>query len=168
MTTTAGIIVRTGPRPGDLGAVLAMHGELYARERGFDEEFEAHVAHGLAGFAAELAERGADAGRLWMAETGGEPVGTVALTDEGAGVAQLRGFLVTPAARGTGLGHRLLDDLLDHARQRGFQRVRLWTVSGLPAAAHLYAAAGFRDVERHPVRQWGHDLDELCYELELG
>lgn len=168
MTTTAGITVRTGPRPGDLGAVLAMHGEIYAREHGFDEEFEAHVAHGLAGFAADLAERGADAGRLWMAESSGAPVGTVALTDEGAGVAQLRWFLVAPTARGTGLGRRLLDDLLGHARQRGFRLVRLWTVSGLPAAAHLYQGAGFRNVERHPVRQWGHELDELCYELELG
>lgn len=33
-----------------------MHGDLYAREYGFDEGFEAHVARGLADFAAVLAE----------------------------------------------------------------------------------------------------------------
>ncbi|MFI0468484.1 GNAT family N-acetyltransferase [Saccharopolyspora sp. 5N102] len=166
------ITIRIGPRPGDLGAVLAMHGELYEREHGFDERFEAHVAHGLAAFAAALGEArdepGAEPGRLWVAERGGEVVGTVALTDEGDGVAQLRWFLVAPAARGAGVGRKLLHALLDHARDQGFERVKLWTVGSLESAARLYLDAGFRCTERNPVRQWGHRLEELRYDLELG
>ncbi|TDD41703.1 GNAT family N-acetyltransferase [Saccharopolyspora elongata] len=166
------ITIRIGPRPGDLGAVLAMHGELYAREHGFDERFEAHVAHWLAAFAAALGEArdepGAEPGRLWVAERGGEVVGTVALTDEGDGVAQLRWFLVAPAARGAGVGRKLLHALLDHARDQGFERVKLWTVGSLESAARLYLDAGFRCTERNPVRQWGHRLEELRYDLELG
>lgn len=165
------VTIRVGPCPGDLGTVLAMHGRLYAEEYGYNEEFEAHVARGLAGFAAALAaarEEPArrDPGRLWLAERSGEVVGTVALTDEGSGVAQLRWFLVAPRVRG-GLGRKMLRLLLAYARERGFERIRLWTVDGLDAAASLYSDAGFQCSHREPVRQWGHDLVEARYDLEL-
>ncbi len=166
------VTIRRGPAPGDLGTVLAMHGELYAREYGFDERFEAHVARGLAGFATALGEardqpRSSDPGRLWLAERGGTAVGSVGLTNEGDGVGQVRWFLVGPQARGAGLGHLLLQALLDHARGEGYTHVKLWTVHVLETAARLYTEAGFRCTERHPSRQFGQDLDELRYDLDL-
>jgi N-acetylglutamate synthase-like GNAT family acetyltransferase len=109
----------------------------------------------------------ADPGRLWVAEDDdGCVVGTVALTDEGERLGQLRWFLVTPDARG-GLGRRLLDTVLDHARALGLRRVRLWTVNGLDAAARLYTQAGFRRTEEVPGHRFGHDLVEVRYELDL-
>jgi GNAT superfamily N-acetyltransferase len=166
------VTIRSGPRPGDLGRVLAMHGEVYAREYGFDERFEAHVARGLAGFANALGEarddpRAPEPGRLWVAERAGELVGTVALTDEGEGVGQLRWFLVAPDARGAGLGRTLLQTLLEHAGERGFTHIKLWTVHVLEAAARLYLDLGFGCTERHPTRAFGTDLDELRYDLDL-
>ena len=137
-----------------------MHGELYAREYGFDERFEAHVAHGLAGLAALGQARDVppvrEPGRLWVAERAGEPVGTVALTDEGGGVGQLRWFLVAPQARGAGLGRLLLRTLLDHAREQGYDHVKLWTVDVLHAAARLYTDVGFRCTERRQAHLFGH------------
>jgi GNAT superfamily N-acetyltransferase len=172
MATSAEVVLRSGPRPGDLGTVLAMHGELYAREYGFDERFEAHVARGLAGLATALGEAHDDPparepGRLWVAERAGEPVGTVALTDEGEDVGQLRWFLVAPQSRGDGLGRLLLRTLLGHARGQGYVHVKLWTVDVLPAAARLYTEAGFRCTERHAARLFGHALDEVRYDLDL-
>ncbi len=166
------VSIRSGPRPGDLGRVLTMHGDIYAREYGFDERFEAHVARGLAGFAHALGEarddpRAPEPGRLWVAERSGDVVGTVALTDEGAGVGQLRWFLVAPDARGNGLGKALVQSLLEHARERGFTHVKLWTVHVLEAAARLYLDLGFRCTERHPTSAFGVDLDELRYDLDL-
>jgi GNAT superfamily N-acetyltransferase len=166
------VTVRSGPRPGDLGRVLSMHAELYSREYGFDEGFEAHVARGLAGFAAALGqvrEQNVERapGRLWLAERAGEVVGTVALTDEGDGVGQLRWFLVAPGARGSGLGRLLVRTLLDYARGQGYTHVKLWTVHVLDTAARLYTEMGFRCTERHPTRQFGQDLDELRYDLDL-
>jgi GNAT superfamily N-acetyltransferase len=164
--------IRTGPAPGDLGAVLALHADLYAREYGFDERFEAHVARGLADFADALGQARETGrkqlGRLWIAEAAGHPVGTIALTDEGAGMGQLRWFLVAPVARGSGLGRKLLSTLIDHARSGNFARIKLWTVEGLRAAAHLYVETGFRCTQRNPTSKWGQQLDELRYDLDLS
>lgn len=165
------VIIRVGPRPGDLGTVLEMHGRLYAEEFGFSAEFEAHVARGLASLAAALGAARDDPGRrepgwLWVAERDGEVLGTVGLTDEGEGTAMLRWFLVAPQARG-GLGSRLLDACLAKARDAGFRRVQLWTVDGLDAAAALYIRAGFVRTEEKAVRQWGGSLVNVRYDLEL-
>jgi N-acetylglutamate synthase-like GNAT family acetyltransferase len=164
------ITVRVGPEPGDLGTVLAMHGRVYAAEYGYDEGFEAHVASGIARFATALGEArenpGAEPGWLWIAEDDGDVVGTIALTVEDDGVGQIRWFLVEPGARG-GLGRRLLDAALDKARSAGMARVRLWTVDGLDAAAHLYKSMGFARTQEVPGHRFGQDLVEARYDLEL-
>ncbi|MGH3432494.1 MAG: GNAT family N-acetyltransferase [Thermocrispum sp.] len=165
------VTIRLGPRPGDLGVVLAMHGALYAEEFGYTEEFEAYVARGLAGFAAALGAAREDPSRstpgwLWLAERDGEVLGTVALTDEGAGSGQLRWFLIAPQARG-GLGAALLDTVLAQARTVGMTGIALWTVDGLDAAARLYNRAGFRRAEERPVHRWGQDLLEVRYAMAL-
>jgi GNAT superfamily N-acetyltransferase len=170
------VSIRLGPRPGDLGHVLEMHGRLYAEEFGYDEEFEAHVANGLAGFAGALSKRREDPslpepGWLWVAEdesdAGCEVVGMVGLTVEGAGVGQVRWFLVAPHARG-GLGSNLLTALLDHARAAGLTHLKLWTVDGLDAAARLYTGLGFRRTDEVPGHRFGQDLVEVRYDLDLG
>jgi GNAT superfamily N-acetyltransferase len=161
--TPSDVTIRTDLRPGDLGAVVSLHGHLYAREHGFDMTFEAYVAGPLA----ELALRNSDRERLWLAERGGRLVGCVAIVAASAGVAQLRWYLVDPAARGAGLGTRLLNEAVAFSRRCGYRQVILWTVSALTGAARLYRAAGFRLVEEAPRRAWGVDVVEERYELAL-
>lgn len=83
-------------------------------------------------------------------------------------VAQLRWFLVHPAARGQGLGRRLIAEALAFCRAAGYHRVILWTVRGLEAAAHLYRAAGFTRVEAETHERWGEVVTEERYELVLN
>lgn len=159
----APISVRTTLAPGDVGAIIRLHGILYAREYGFDSTFEAYVAGPLAQFV--LAPN--DRSRLWLAERADQLVGCVAIVSTSEQVAQLRWFLVDPAARGQGLGTRLLHLAVDFCRECGYESVILWTVSALTTAARLYQSVGFRKVEERPGMHWGVTVVEEKYLLVL-
>ncbi|MGE5131320.1 MAG: GNAT family N-acetyltransferase [Gemmatimonadota bacterium] len=150
--------------PGDLGWVVMAHGEIYAAEYGWDASFEALVARIVADYAAgpDPAREGA-----WIAELGGRRAGCVFCVAAGGNTAQLRLLLVDPAARGHGLGGRLVDECLAFARGAGYRRMKLWTNHPLAAARHLYLARGFTLTEEEPHRSYGADLIGQIYELDL-
>jgi GNAT superfamily N-acetyltransferase len=160
------IAVRHDLRPGDLGSVAALHGCEYAAEWGLDASFEAHVARGLAEFGERLVAD-PEAGRLWLAEDGGEIVGSIAVTRTDEARAHLRWFVLRRAHRGKGLGHLLLDGALAYARERGFGTVELETFSELRAAAHLYLEAGFELRDSQPMLRWGREIELRHYSLAL-
>src|SRR5262249_49902412 len=147
----ADFTLRHDLRPGDVGAVVSLHGTIYAREYGFDPTFEAYVAGPLA----EFVLRRGDRDRLWLAEGDGRPARAGALVAATEREAQLRWYLVDPQARGRGLGAALLREAVDFCRERGFASVFLWTVSALQSAARLYRTACFRLVEEVPGIRWG-------------
>lgn len=155
------VTLRHDLRPGDLGAIVGLHGTVYAREHGFDPTFEAYVAGPLAEFVRARGERD----RFWIAERAGRLSGCIAIVAASAVEAQLRWYLVDPAARGHGLGRRLLREAVDFAWSRGYESIFLWTVAALEAAARLYRAEGFERVEERPGRMWGVDVVEERYVL---
>jgi DNA-binding MarR family transcriptional regulator/GNAT superfamily N-acetyltransferase len=163
-TAGAPQVVLRDPLPGDLGWVVQAHGELYAREYGFDAQFEALVA----GIAAKYL-RDFDPAREkgWIAEVDGERMGCVFLVRKSATVAQLRLLLVRPEARGLGLGARLVDACIAFARQKGYRRITLWTQSNLVAARAIYGSRGF-DLQRSESNHaFGQDLVSEVWELRL-
>jgi GNAT superfamily N-acetyltransferase len=155
--------MRTALQPGDFGAIVSMHGVVYAEEYGFDTTFEAYVAEPLAAFVLRASPRE----RVWVEDRDGRLAGSIAIVAADARTAQLRWFLVHRSARGGGLGRRLIDEAVGFSRESGYDRIVLWTVAGLEAALHLYRRAGFTRVEASPARRWGVDVVEERYEMRL-
>jgi GNAT superfamily N-acetyltransferase len=148
-------VVRPLGRPGDLGWVIMAHGETYAAQFGWDADFEALVARIVADYA-EKHDPVREA--AWIAEVDGARVGCVFCVAADRDTAQLRILLVEPAARGHGLGARLVDECLAHARAAGYRRMVLWTNDVLGSARRIYQAAGFTLDEQQPHHSFGVDL----------
>ena len=152
-------------QPGDMGWVVERHGILYWREYRYDERFESLVAGVVAKFIEHFDSRRE---RCWIAEKDGERVGCIFLVKQSKTIAKLRLFLVEPAARGLGIGKRLISECVNFARQAGYKKIVLWTQSELHAARHLYEQAGFRLTRREKHDSWSRpNLVAEVWELNL-
>jgi ribosomal protein S18 acetylase RimI-like enzyme len=153
-------------RPGDLGAIVAHHGRLYAREYGVDARFEADVAATVAAAGRRGWPTASEA--LWIVERRGEHAGSLAITDEGQGMAALRWFVLDPELRGLGLGRSLVGEAVEFAERAGYEGVGLETFSELRAAAHLYRQAGFEIQWATTGPRWGRaEITYQRYELSF-
>lgn len=167
MLTDNDVLIRRLGQPGDLGWVVMAHGELYWREFGWDQSFEALVARVVADFAEQSNPHRQAA---WIAEKEGRRAGCVfciPAEDGHTETAQLRILLVDPEARGHRLGARLVDECLAFARAAAYRRIKLWTNHPLVAARHIYLSRGFTLVDEEPHHSFGVDLIGQVYELAL-
>lgn len=158
------ITIRHDFRPGDAGRLIELHGLLYSLEYGFDYTFEAYVAKPLAEFLLTRTPRE----RIWLVDSDGVLMGSVAIVKHSETEAQLRWFLLHPSLRGRGLGNRLVEEAVAFCRECGYEKVFLWTVSSLHAAAQVYKHANFHLTEEQTHTIWGCVLTEQRYDLVLS
>lgn len=156
------VTIRPIGAPGDLGWVLMAHGELYAAEYGW--EIDAVTAEIVAGLAAGIGP--AEGG--WIAERDGARVGCVFCVRVDATTAKLRLLLVDPAARGHGLGRRLVRTCVDFARDAEYERMELWTNDPLAAARRIYLDEGFALVQEEQHRLFGPEVRGQRYTLTVS
>jgi DNA-binding MarR family transcriptional regulator/GNAT superfamily N-acetyltransferase len=151
-------------RAGDIGWIVSRHGALYAQEYGWDISFEALAAEIAAQFI-----RSYDASRehCWIAEIGGEPVGSIFLVKASDDVAKLRLLLVERQARGLGVGRALTEQCIRFAKAAGYTSIMLWTQSILVAARGIYQRAGFHRIKEEKHHSFGADLVGETWEMKL-
>ena len=99
-------------------------------------------------------------GAILLAEVEGTPVGVVAvqpLDDEGA--CEMKRLYVVPEYRNQGIGRALGTAILQEARDRGYDVMRLDTVASMTAARALYQSLGFEERDAY----YHNPLDNVVY-----
>jgi DNA-binding MarR family transcriptional regulator len=109
-----------------------------------------------AGVTAEPHELTPPAGCFLIAYLHGEPVGCGGVKHLAGGPSDIKRMWVSPAARGLGLGRRLLEELEQRVRDSGATVARLETNRVLVEAIALYRSAGYREVPAFNDEPFAH------------
>ena len=142
---------------------------LTAARKLIREHFEAHSqAHDPAGIDAVIDRLPAPyllpLGGIWVAWQGDDAVACVALQALSPDIGEVKRMYVRPANRGQGIARTLANLVIDEARSRGYERLRLGTLSTMQPAQNLYTSLGFLPIDPYRQIEFG---DTLFYELDL-
>lgn len=98
---------------------------------------------------------------FWVAEHAGQVVGCGALHVLWADLGEVRTIAVDPTLTGRGVGHAIVDRLLQVARELGLQRVFVLTFE-----TEFFARHGFTEIEGTPVT--AEVYEEMCRSYDVG
>jgi len=157
-------VTLSGYIPGAIGRIAELHGTYYHEHWGFDLFFESKVAIELSEFLRRFNEV---RDGFWVASVEEKIIGSIAIdgVHRDSKGAHLRWFIVAPESQGHGVGKKLLEEAVEFCRKTKFNKVYLWTFSGLDPARHLYEKFGFRLCEEQEGKQWGRAVTEQRFEL---
>jgi ribosomal protein S18 acetylase RimI-like enzyme len=150
-------------RPSDAGAIAATLRAAFAAVEG---QYTAPAFAATTPTREQVTDRFPE-GPIWLAERDGQVLGTVSVVP-GPGELYIRSMAVHPAARGQGIGVRLLRAVEEFAALQGYRRLVLTTTSFLRPAIRLYEQAGFRftgaegDLFGTGLRWMAKDLSRDC------
>lgn len=125
---------------GDMARIVLAQTEYYDRAHGWRGNMERLLLQVCGNF---LDTHAPGRTQCWVAEVDGRFAGSIFCCDAGDNIAQLRLLHLDDAARGQGLGGRLVATCVNFARGAGYAEIMLWTHTVLLPARRLYAAAGF-------------------------
>lgn len=152
-------------RPGDMGAIASRQAKFYTEHYGWERPMELLLNDVTTGFLRDF-QPGRE--QCWVAERGGEMLGSVMLADGGDGVARLRLLYVEGHARGLGIGDALVGHCVQFAREVGYRRLELWTHTILTSARRIYAAQGFELVDSAEHTLFGEPVMGETWSLGLS
>jgi GNAT superfamily N-acetyltransferase len=98
-------------------------------------------------------------GRLFLAMDGDEAVGVTGLRPMGDGVAEMKRLYLRPPWRGSGLGRRLAEAVVDAARHAGHKKICLDTLDFMDEARNMYRSMGFVEIPAY----YDNPLDGVLY-----
>ncbi len=106
----------------------------------------------------------ADASQDVLLTTSGDAYGAVRVVDD---TADLDRIAAIPEVRRRGVGRGLLDELTDHAKQRGARRMLLEVAENNVGALALYREFGFIEIHRRR-RYYPDGIDAIVMERPLA
>ena len=108
-----------------------------------------------------------DAVSFWVMWQNDDPVGCVALQEYAGTWAEIKSMRSANSARGMGIGKRLLEFVLDVAKQRDYEYLRLETgcEDFFKPAREIYKHYGF--LERKPFADYADDPNSVFMEKAL-
>ena len=104
-------------------------------------------------------------GQIFMAVTGGQAAGTVAMIPAGDGVLELTKMAVSPAFQNQGIGSRLIESGIEFAKKYGAKSVFLESHTSLTPALMLYRKYDFTEVPGDPNSLYSRA--DIRMELEM-
>jgi GNAT superfamily N-acetyltransferase len=158
------LTIRHELRCGDLGRIIALHGEVYGPIPGFGLPFEAFVGRTMAEFILD----NDGAGRLWLLERDGKLVGCTAIILRGDQQGQVRWVVVDPSERGQGHGRKMVGEAVDYCRKQNCKSVYLETTDGLVESQTLYESFGFRVASNTVEELWDGTRPLIYMQLDLA
>jgi amino-acid N-acetyltransferase len=98
---------------------------------------------------------------FWVAELAGKVVGCGALHVLWSDLGEIRTVAVDPAATGRGIGHAIVNRLLEVARELQLQRLFVLTFE-----TEFFGKHGFTEIEGTPVT--AEVFEEMCRSYDIG
>ena len=108
-------------------------------------------------------------GRLLLGYMEGQPMGIACLKSLTDRIGEVKRMYVRPEARNQGLGRALLNQLLEEARQIGYERICLDSARFMIEAHKLYRASGFQEIEAYEGSEIPKEFQKnwIFMEMEL-
>ena len=100
---------------------------------------------------------------FWVAESGGLVVGCGALHVLWSDLGEVRTVAVDPTVRGRGIGHAIVDHLLDVARELQLQRLFVLTFE-----TEFFGRHGFTEIEGTPVTAEVYEEMRRSYDVGIA
>ena len=151
--------------PGETGWITNRFAEFARLTYDMDQSLEALVGQIMVDY---LFGHDPSRDRVWIAERAGLKLGTImCVHGDDPEVAHLRMFFVDPLARGQSVGAELIERCIQFARDAGYKKMTLWTMSLLLPAIKLYERAGFVCVAKKVETNFGQTVENQTWELDL-
>lgn len=123
------------------------------------EEYDEQV---LRNCKSEIIDKG---GYIFFALNNSQVVGTMALILKEKGIYELNKMAVKKDLRGNGIGHQLIQYIIDYSIDKNFKSIILYSNTVLKNSIHLYKKFGFNEIDNSDAP---YKRSDIKMELKLS
>ncbi|MFZ0453916.1 MAG: GNAT family N-acetyltransferase [Ignavibacteriaceae bacterium] len=90
-------------------------------------------------------------GSFYVAKDGNKVVGCIGLKENQDNICEMKRLYVSDEYKGFGIGKELIKTIIDEAKRKGYERMRLDTLPKMKSAQRLYKGFGFYEIEQYLI-----------------